>query len=141
KVYMAAVVRCFPGKSMGGGDRRPDSEEIARCRTFLQREVALLAPRLILPVGTLAIQEVLGYQGPLSEIVGQQRRIRYHGVDADVICLPHPSGASPWHKLSPGKDLLQKSLRLISAHPEVQRAFRKRQLRREPPNQLRPLKT
>src|SRR5262252_4438339 len=35
KVYMAAVARCFPGKSAGGGDRRPDATEIANCRGFL----------------------------------------------------------------------------------------------------------
>jgi uracil-DNA glycosylase len=123
KVYMAAVLRCFPGKSKGGGDRKPAPDEIERCRFFLAQEVRILQPRLILPVGTLAIEQVIGHAGPLSEVVGVQRRIRYHGVDADVICLPHPSGASPWHKLEPGKTLLRKSLALIAAHPEAQRAF------------------
>ena len=40
RIYMAAVARCFPGKSGGGGDRRPDADEIARCRTYLERAVA-----------------------------------------------------------------------------------------------------
>ena len=123
KIYMAAVLRCFPGKSKGGGDRRPAPNEIERCRAFLSREVALLKPELILPVGTLAIEQVLGHAGPLSEIIGVERRIRFHGVEADVICLPHPSGASPWHKLEPGRTLLKKSLALIAAHPAVRRAF------------------
>jgi len=123
KIYMAAVLRCFPGKSKGGGDRRPAPDEIERCRAFLSREVALLKPELILPVGTLAIEQVLGHAGPLSEIIGVERRIRFHGVEADVICLPHPSGASPWHKLEPGTTLLKKSLALIAAHPAVRRAF------------------
>jgi uracil-DNA glycosylase len=123
KVYMAAVLRCFPGKSEGGGDRRPAADEIARCRRFLEREIALLSPRLILPVGTLAIQEVLGRAAPLSEVIATQRRIRYHGAEADIICLPHPSGASPWHKVEPGKSLLKRALRLVAAHPEVRRAF------------------
>ena len=123
KIYMAAVLRCFPGKSKGGGDRRPAPDEIERCRAFLSREVALLKPELILPVGTLAIEQVLGHAGPLSEIIGVERRIRFHGVEADVICLPHPSGASPWHKLEPGRTLLKKSLALIAAHPAVRRAF------------------
>ena len=123
KIYMAAVLRCFPGKLKGGGDRRPAPNEIERCRAFLSREVALLKPELILPVGTLAIEQVLGHAGPLSEIIGVERRIRFHGVEADVICLPHPSGASPWHKLEPGRTLLKKSLALIAAHPTVRRAF------------------
>ena len=123
KIYMAAVLRCFPGKSKGGGDRRPAPDEIERCRAFLSREVALLKPELILPVGALAIEQVLGHAGPLSEIIGVERRIRFHGVEADVICLPHPSGASPWHKLEPGRTLLKKSLALIAAHPAVRGAF------------------
>jgi uracil-DNA glycosylase len=122
-VYMAAVARCFPGKAKGGGDRKPDPQEIERCRPFLEREVAILQPRLIVPVGTLAIEQVLGHKGPLSEIVGAQRRARYHGVEADVICLPHPSGASTWHKTEPGVGLLAKALRLLARHPEVKRTF------------------
>src|SRR5580704_4830490 len=54
RVYMAAVARCFPGKAKGGGDRKPDAGEIDRCKTFLEREVAILEPDLVLPVGTLA---------------------------------------------------------------------------------------
>jgi uracil-DNA glycosylase len=125
RVYIAAVARCFPGKSSGGGDRKPSPEEIGRCRTFLEREVAILRPRLILPVGTLAIEQVMGFRGPLIEIIGQQHRVRYHGVTADVICLPHPSGASPWHRIEPGKTLLQKALRLVAQHPEILRTFGK----------------
>ena len=91
KVYsistVAAVARCFPGKAKGGGDRKPAPDEIARCRPFLEREVRILCPRLLLPVGTLAIEQVLGHKGPLADVVGQRLTARYHGVDADVICL------------------------------------------------------
>ena len=97
-VYMAAVARCFPGKAKGGGDRRPAPDEIARCRTFLEREVAICRPELILPVGTLAIEQVLGHRGPLVEVVGQPREVRWHGASATAIALPHPSGASTWHR-------------------------------------------
>src|SRR5215475_395506 len=58
KIYLSAVSRCFPGKAPGGGDRRPDEEEIARCRRWLRAEVELLRPRLILPVGTSAMARV-----------------------------------------------------------------------------------
>ena len=123
RVYMAAVARCFPGKAPGGGDRRPDAEEIERCRTFLEREVEILAPALVLPVGTLAIEQVLGEKAPLAEVVGKKRQAVYHGALTDVICLPHPSGASTWHKMEPGATLLRKALRLVARHPEVVRAF------------------
>jgi uracil-DNA glycosylase len=123
RIYMAAVARCFPGKSSGGGDRRPDAEEVGRCRTFLEREVAILKPRLVLPVGTLAIDEVLGKGTKLNDVIGKSRKVTYHGVEMDAICLPHPSGASPWHKIEPGKSLLARAMRMIADHPEM-RALR-----------------
>jgi uracil-DNA glycosylase len=122
-VYMAAVARCFPGKAAGGGDRKPDRDEIARCKSFLEREVEILRPDLVLAVGTLAITQVLGEAPKLDVLVGTARRARWHGRDVDVIALPHPSGASPWHKIEPGKTLLARALRLVAAHPAVRRAF------------------
>ncbi len=118
-IYMAAVARCFPGKSSGGGDRRPDATEIGACKTFLTREVAILRPRLVIPVGTLAIDEVLGKGRKLATLIGTAERVRYHGVEMDAICLPHPSGASPWHKMEPGKTLLAQAMKRLAAHPEI----------------------
>jgi uracil-DNA glycosylase len=123
KVYMAAVARCFPGKAKGGGDRRPNPEEIGRCSTFLEREVKILEPQLILPVGTLAIEQVLGTAGPLIDVIGLDHRARYHGASVDVICLPHPSGASTWHRVEPGITLLRKALQRIAAHPAIRATF------------------
>jgi uracil-DNA glycosylase len=122
-VYMAAVARCFPGKASGGGDRKPDQAEIAQCRPYLARETKILAPELVVPVGGLAIQEVLGHTGKLDAIIGTVRRVRYHLVTADVIALPHPSGASPWHKIEPGKTLLARALAAFAEHPAVRRTF------------------
>src|SRR5262245_37899050 len=93
RVYMAAVARCFPGKAKGGGDRKPDTEEIGRCRTFLEREVSVIRPQLVLAVGSLAINEVLGLQAAgkkLDALVGEPVRASWHGRDTDVIALPHP---------------------------------------------------
>jgi uracil-DNA glycosylase len=123
-MYLSAVTRCFPGKAPGGGDRRPDPEEIASCRRWLEAEVRLLGPRLVLPVGTLAIAEVMGHTGALAEVVGTRQRLRFQGQLVDVIPLPHPSGASTWHRMEPGKTLLARALRLVAAHPEVRRVFR-----------------
>jgi uracil-DNA glycosylase len=120
-VYIAAVARCFPGKAKGGGDRRPDPGEIARCETWLAREVAILQPELIVPVGTLAIERVLGIKAPLVDIVGTERQAHWYGRKVDVIPLPHPSGASPWHRIEPGKTLLGKALKRLAAHPAMRR--------------------
>lgn len=126
KVYIAAVARCFPGKAKGGGDRRPDFDETANCRPYLEQEVALLKPRLVLPVGAMAIEQVLGRKVALSEVVGVPLEGRYHGVPCDIVCLPHPSGASTWHRMEPGKSLLEKALGLVAAHPAVTAAFAQR---------------
>ncbi len=123
KVYMAAVARCFPGKAKGGGDRKPDVDEIECCRSWLEGEVGILRPTLVVAVGTLAIEQVLGKKDPLAAIVGRAFRARYHGVEVDVVPLPHPSGASTWHKTEPGKTLLRRALRTFAEHPEVRRTF------------------
>jgi uracil-DNA glycosylase len=123
RIYISAVARCFPGKAPGGGDRRPDPEEVERCSQWLSAEVALLKPRLIVPVGTLAIASVLGHTGKLLEVVGKKHRAVFFGHTADVIPLPHPSGASTWHRMEPGAKLLKKALALLRGHPEVKAAF------------------
>jgi len=123
KVYIAAVARCFPGKASGGGDRKPDPTEIDRCKTFLVREVEILEPDLVLPVGGLAIEQAIGHKGPLAELIGQTRRGTYHGREVDFIPLPHPSGASTWHRTEPGKSLLEKALGLVARHPAMKAAL------------------
>lgn len=118
RVYMAAVCRCFPGKATtGGGDRVPAPDEIARCGTFLAREMALVAPRLVIPVGKLAIAQFVPDVDKLAEVVGTVRRVRYADHELDMIALPHPSGASTWHRMEPGKSLLAQGLQAIAAHP------------------------
>jgi uracil-DNA glycosylase len=116
RVYMAAVCRCFPGKNPKGGDRVPNEDEIAACRPWLERELAILQPKLVLPVGKLAIAQVLG-ESPLADVVGTTKRIVRDGRRIDVIALPHPSGASTWHRTEPGKTLLQEALNRIARHP------------------------
>jgi uracil-DNA glycosylase len=118
RIYFAAVCRCFPGKRVGGGDRVPSPTEIEACSPWLEREFALLRIELLIPVGRLAMERFLE-PAPLTERVGRSFRIRFAGRDADCLPLPHPSGASPWHRMEPGKTLLAQTLRLIAAHPAV----------------------
>ncbi len=122
-IYFAAIARCFPGKAKGGGDRVPQPDEIDRCAAYLREEVAILSPELLVPVGSLAIGIVLGEKRPLADVVGKKLRARYHDHDADVIALPHPSGASTWHRLSSGKTLLAAALDLLARHPAMKRAL------------------
>lgn len=119
KIYFAAVARCFPGKnSHGGGDREPSAEEIKNCRVYLEAEVSVIKPKLIIAVGKLAIAEVLGpnifrKNAPLTEVIGKKFYVNYFGHSTYVVPLPHPSGISTWHKKSPGKELLADALALI----------------------------
>jgi uracil-DNA glycosylase len=119
RIYFAAVARCFPGKAKGGGDRVPAGEEIDRCARWLEREVALVEPKLVLAVGSLAISQIVGEKLQLVDIVGQTRTVRWHGRDVDVIALPHPSGASTWHRTEPGKTLLKRALKKLARHPAM----------------------
>jgi uracil-DNA glycosylase len=116
RVYIAAVCRCFPGKNPKGGDRVPSLEEVTTCRPWLEREIALLRPALILPVGRLAIEQFLPAR-PLVEQIGTQHVVRHGKVQSDLIALPHPSGASTWPRSEPGKKLTAKALARIAEHP------------------------
>jgi uracil-DNA glycosylase len=118
RIYFAAVCRCFPGKKATGGDRVPDEDEIAQCSRWLAAEMKLLQPALVLPVGKLAITQFLP-AAPLTEVIGRSFPIRYRDHATDCIPLPHPSGASPWHRMEPGRTLLQQALRRVASHPAV----------------------
>jgi uracil-DNA glycosylase len=123
KIYFAAVCRCFPGKNLSGGDRVPAPDEIRNCSSWMDDEIQILNPRLTIPVGRLAIAQFIECT-KLEEVIGRQFRVHRIGHVFDLIPLPHPSGASPWHKIPPGKELLEKAMRKIARHPAV-RALKK----------------
>jgi uracil-DNA glycosylase len=123
RVHIAAVIRCFPGKdAKSGGDRVPDDEEIARCGAHLDREIAILKPRLVIAVGTLAAQQLIGI-AQLKDAVGRMHRAKRAGRTFDVIVLPHPSGRSTWLNKPENAALMRESLRLIAAHPAFVATF------------------
>ena len=119
RAYMAAVCRCFPGKNPKGGDRVPSSHEIANCADWLATEIDLLKPRLIIPVGKLAIAQLMPV-AKLKDVVGKPHKITLHGLSTEAIPLPHPSGASTWHRTEPGKTLLAAALQHLHRHPAWQ---------------------
>ena len=123
-IYMAAVCRCFPGKKPTGGDRVPSETEIGNCSAWLRREMEILQPELVIPVGKLAISQFIPVP-KLDQVIGSKVKISFAGAKFDLIPLPHPSGASPWHRMEPGKTLLQQALRRISTHPAFREATRR----------------
>ncbi len=116
QIYMAAVCRCFPGKNPGGGDRVPSPQEIENCSAWLKKELKILGPDLVIPVGKLAISQFIPLE-KLDRIIGREFKVTKAGHTFGLIPLPHPSGASPWHRKEPGKTLLGRALRKIVKHP------------------------
>jgi uracil-DNA glycosylase len=93
----------------------PSEAEIANCGAHLDREIALLAPKLIIAVGTLASTQMIGI-APLKDAVGRLHRASRAGRDFDVVVLPHPSGRSTWLNKPENARLLARSLKLIARH-------------------------
>lgn len=118
--YMSAVCRCFPGKTSAGGDRVPNPIEIENCSEWLTNEFTILDPDLVIPVGRLAIAQLVT-MNQMTDVVGKTFSIELHGRERDVVPLPHPSGASSWFKKEPGKGLLQEALKQIAAHTAWQK--------------------
>lgn len=121
-VYMAAVCRCYPGKKDRGGDRVPDKEEIKNCSDWLQKEIELLQPQLVIPVGKLAIHQFISFK-KLTEVIGRQHQSEVDGIRFDIIPLPHPSGVSTWHVTEPGKTMLKQALEKIRQHSSWKAVF------------------
>ncbi len=128
-IYFAAVCRCFPGKTSGGDDRIPAPDEIRNCSSWMNDEIKILRPQLIIPVGRLAIAQFIDCT-KLEEVIGHKFRAERAQHSFDLIPLPHPSGASPWHKVLPGKKLLKSALNLIARHPAIRALRAERQLAR-----------
>jgi uracil-DNA glycosylase len=107
--YCASVTRCYPGRAPSGrGDRTPTPREQELCSFWKDRELELLRPRLIVPVGGLAIRRLLG-NSRLAECIGR----RYELGGATVVPLPHPSGASSWLNAPANRELTARAAAFV----------------------------
>lgn len=122
RIYIAAITRCFPGSSPSGrGDMVPSPSQIANCSAWLDAEIEMIRPAVIIPVGRLAIERFLG-GGLLSDLVGRAHRLRGLPGAPVAIPLPHPSGASSWIHAPGHMELVVRSLELIATRlPELVR--------------------
>ena len=134
---MTAVTKCYPGKSpTGKGDRVPSPAEQALCRPYLEEEIRLVNPKLMILVGKLAIQllyparlslrEIIGTAAyfppsavaadPLTFSWGMAKQVAQFGGEPDgryVVPLPHPSGASLWPNQPANQALIGRALALL----------------------------
>ncbi len=146
--YMTAVTKCYPGKGKNGkGDRVPSKAEQKLCRPFLEREIALVNPRLMILVGGLAIKLLFPAKAKLTDIIGTavyflpekvaNNPTNFNLTDGEwlksidhfstnlsqdgrfVIPLPHPSGASLWPNKPENKALINQAIELLSEIREV----------------------
>jgi uracil-DNA glycosylase len=112
--YMTSVTKCYPGRQpSGSGDRVPSRAEQKLCRPFLNRELALVQPEVIIPIGRLAISLFFDSSQKLDEIIGREKQIE---SGAWVIPLPHSSGASRWHQSADNRALIEQAIDLIAGH-------------------------
>jgi uracil-DNA glycosylase family 4 len=137
--YMTAVTKCYPGKSPNGrGDRVPSLQEQALCRPYLQQELSLVNPILVVPVGGLAIGLFFGAGRRLDQVIGRGAYYRPEVLDTAgtgvwpgegqeleafdaglpdgrwVVPLPHPSGASAWPNLPQNRALIDRALVILA---------------------------
>ncbi len=85
-VYITNVVKCRPP-----GNRNPEPDEIAACRPWLERQLALAAPRLILAVGKFAAQTALGREDTVAGLRARGGPCVLAGSTAPVAVTYHPS--------------------------------------------------
>ena len=109
--YMTSVTKCYPGRVKGGsGDRVPSRAEQALCRSYLDQELALVAPKLVILIGRLAIELFYAKGKKLNEIIGSEIEVEGRWI----VPLPHPSGASRWHQIEENRILIDQAISLIA---------------------------
>jgi len=110
RIYIAAVTRCYPGPSPSGrGDRVPSLREQETCAVWLERELRIIRPKLLIPVGKLAMERFLP-RLPLVELIGGAFEVDHAGGTSLAVPLPHPSGASSWVHQGDHPELLARAL-------------------------------
>jgi uracil-DNA glycosylase len=106
--YIAALMRCFPGRNRAGtGDLKPPPPAVANCAHWLDAELRILKPRVLILVGQLAIARFLG-PGPLEDRVGHR-----FGERPVIVPLPHPSGQSRWLNDPVNRERLASALAVV----------------------------
>jgi uracil-DNA glycosylase family 4 len=71
EVYIANVVKCRPP-----GNRDPQPDEVAACRGYLDRQIALVRPRVLVALGRVAAQTLLGNDAPIGRMRGQWHQVQ-----------------------------------------------------------------
>jgi uracil-DNA glycosylase len=109
---MTAVTKCYPGPHPAGrGDRVPSRPEQALCAPWLEEELAVINPRVLILIGGLAIGRFLGTGRPMTGLIGE----RFDLDGRALVPLPHPSGASQWFNQPENKERLAQAIAILAA--------------------------
>jgi uracil-DNA glycosylase family 4 len=101
-VFIANVLKCRPP-----GNRDPKPSEAASCRTFLERQVALVNPTLVIAVGRIAAQNLLATETPIAKLRGKVHAFGARSWPLLVTYHPAYLLRSPSEKRKAWQDLLQ----------------------------------
>ena len=98
QVFIANILKCRPPNN-----RDPEVEESAACRRYLERQIALLQPKIILAVGRVAAQQLLDTDTPVGRLRGQLHQLG----ETPVVVTYHPAYLlrSPTQKRKAWQDL------------------------------------
>jgi len=107
QVYIANILKCRPPRN-----RDPLPREVLSCSAYLDRQIRLVAPELILAVGRIAAQNLLGVTTPIGKLRGAQHV--HPGTHTPVLVTYHPAYLlrSPLEKRRAWEDLKQVARRL-----------------------------
>src|SRR5260370_25612795 len=87
-VYIANVLKCRPDMSAGAsGNRKPRPEEMATCLPYLERQIEIIQPRVLVALGATAMQGLLGTELSMSQLRGRWHDFR--GIP--LIATYHPA--------------------------------------------------
>ncbi|MFZ1643018.1 MAG: uracil-DNA glycosylase [Candidatus Contendobacter sp.] len=111
QAYVANILKCRPPEN-----RDPTPEEAAQCRPFLNRQIALIRPRLILAVGRIAAQNLLATDTPIGKLRGQVHRFGPARIPLVVTYHPAYLLRSPREKRKAWDDL-RLARRALAAEP------------------------
>jgi uracil-DNA glycosylase family 4 len=100
EVYIANVVKCRPP-----GNRDPQPDEVAACRGYLDRQIALVRPRVLVALGRVAAQTLLGNSSPIGRLRGQWFKVQ--GIPTMVTYHPAALLRNPALKRPTWEDMQQ----------------------------------
>ncbi len=99
-VYIANVIKCRPP-----GNRDPQPDEVAACRGYLERQIELVSPRLMVILGRVAAQTLLGNESPIGQMRGHWYQVR--GIPTMITYHPAALLRNPALKRPTWEDMQQ----------------------------------